>query len=225
MDRRLIPPAIPNPPREYDQRYMLDLVRAINDLVTVLTAPGLGRNTTTVLTNTADSPTGLEPGTVWNYDGIARLAGFGPDLLVTPTIYGQVSNMNNNTITIGTAGAYVSTGVVGVLDSVYHGIALGTTDTFAVKNVSGRTRRCAIYASIDAHTAGANKILGIKLALNGTAINETECRASQPNANAEAKLVTRWILELDDGDEVAVYIANITDTSTITFKRGRIVVA
>lgn len=225
MDRGLLPPTFPNPPREYDQRYLLDLVRALNDLVTVLTAPGLGRNTTTTLTHTATDPTGLEPGTVWNYDGVARLAGYGPDLLVTPTIYGQVSNMSNNAITISTAGTYVSTGVVGVLDSVYHGIALGTTDTFAVKNVSGTTRRCAIYASIDAHTSGSNKILGIKLALNGSVINETECRASQANANAEAKLVTRWILELDDGDEVAVFIANITNTTNITFKRGRIVVA
>jgi hypothetical protein len=75
MDRRLIPPTFPNPPAEYDQRFMLDLVRSLNDLVTQLRAPGLGRNTTTTLTNTVESPTGLEPGTVWNFDGFAMLAG------------------------------------------------------------------------------------------------------------------------------------------------------
>jgi hypothetical protein len=35
-----------------------------------------------------------------------------------------------------------------------------------------------VYGSIDAKTVtGNNKILGIKLAKNGTAIDQTECRA------------------------------------------------
>lgn len=225
MDRRLIPPIFAEPPTQYDQRYMADLVRSINDLVTILRAPGLGRNTTTVLTDTADSPTGLEPGTVWDFDGFAMLADRGPDLPLSPSVYGQVSKITSGTVTITTAGTYVSTGLTGVLDSVAEGIALGTTDTFAVKNVSGYTRRVAIYGSIDAHTNGSNRVLGIKFALNGTPVDETECRATQSNANTEAKLVTRWIFELDPDDEVALFIANHTSTDNIVFERGRIVVA
>jgi hypothetical protein len=225
MDRRLIPPTFPNPPAEYDQRFMLDLVRSLNDLVTQLRAPGLGRNTTTTLTNTVESPTGLEPGTVWNFDGFAMLAGLGPALPLSPSVYGQVSKMGDDTITITTQDVYVSTGVLGVLDSVAEGIALGTTDTFAVKNVSGHTRRVAIFGSIDAKTNAGNQLLGLRMALNGTTIPATECRANQASAGLEAKLVTRWILELAPDDEVALFVANHTSTQDITFKRGRIVVA
>lgn len=225
MDRRLIPPTFSNPPAEYNQRFMIDLVRSLNDLVTQLRAPGLGRNTTTTLTNTAESPTGLEPGTVWNFDGFTMLAGLGPALPLSPSVYGQVSKMGDDSITITTQDVYVSTGVLGVLDSVAEGIALGTTDTFAVKNVSGHTRRVAIFGSIDAKTNAGNQLLGLRMALNGTTIPATECRANQASAGLEAKLVTRWILELAPDDEVALFVANHTSTQNITFKRGRIVVA
>lgn len=227
MDRRLPTPIFSNPPAGYDQRYMIDLVRSMNDLVTVLRAPGLGRNTTTTFTGLVDGQAGLEPGTVWNENGVARIAGTGPDDLVGTHVYGQISRTTSGTVTIGTAGQYVSTGLAGTLDAgTAEGIALGTTDTFAVKNVSGKTRLLPIFGSIDANTVtGGNKVLGIKLALNGTPIDQTECRANQPSAGLEAKLVTRWIVRMDPDDEIALFIANITDTTNITFKRGRIVVA
>lgn len=226
MDRRLIPPRFTEPPREYDQRYMDDLIRAMNDLVVQLRTPGLGRNTTTTFTNLAESQTGLEPGTVWNENGVARIAGFGPDDLLGTHTYGQVSRTTSGTVTITTAGQYVSTGLAATLDTtIAKGIALGTTDTFAVKNVSGKTRIVPIFGSIDANTvSGGNKVLGIKMALNGTVIDQTECRANQPSAGVEAKLVTRWIVKMEPDDEIALFIANITDTTNITFKRGRIVV-
>jgi len=226
MDRRLVSPKFTDPPREYDQRYMDDLIRALNDLVVQIRTPGLGRNTTTVFTDLVDGQTGLEPGTVWNENGVARIAGFGPDDLLGTHVYGQVSRTTTGTVTITTAGQYVSTGLTATLDTgTAEGIALGTTDTFAVKNVSGKTRILPIFGSIDANTvSGGNKVLGIKLALNGNVINQTECRANQPNAGVEAKLVTRWIVKMEPDDEIALFIANITDTTDIEFKRGRIVV-
>lgn len=225
MDRRQILPTFPNPPNEYDQRYMQDLVRALEDLLVQLRTPGEGRQTTTTFTRVSESPAGLEPGTLWNDFGLARFAGFGPELL-HPCVYGQVSHTSDVLVPITTAGAFVSTGVAGALDtSVAEGIGLGTVDTFAIKNVSGRIVRTAVYGSIDAQTSSANKVLAIRFALNGNSVAQTECRANQSTAGVEAKLVTRWIFELEPDDEIALHIANVTDTTDITFRRGRIVAA
>ena len=101
-------------------------------------------------------------------------------------------------------------------------MVLGTTDAFGLKNDSGATKLFRIYGSIDA-TDGNNNTLGIKLAKNGTAIDETECRAFTGGSNEEAKLVTSWMVELDDGDEISLMIANHSNSTDIILKRGRIV--
>jgi hypothetical protein len=75
MDRRLVPPTFSNAPQDYNQRYMQDIVRALNDLVLQLRTPGLGRNTTITLTDLPTDPTGLEPGTLWNSSGVVLIAG------------------------------------------------------------------------------------------------------------------------------------------------------
>jgi hypothetical protein len=83
---------------------------------------------------------------------------------------GQVSKMDAGTITITTQSVYVTTGLTGTFDSTTaNGMTLGTTNAFAVKNTSGATKLMQIYGSIDAKTAtGNNKVLGIKLAKNGS---------------------------------------------------------
>jgi hypothetical protein len=81
-----------------------------------------------------------------------------------------------------------------------------------------------IYGSIDAKTAtGNNKILGIKLAKNGTAIDQTECRAFTGSGGEEAKLVTNWMISMAANDEVALFIANQSGTENITLSRARLV--
>jgi hypothetical protein len=140
-------------------------------------------------------------------------------------VRGQVSKMDSGTIDISTQSTYISTGLTGILDTATaNDIALGTTDTFAVKNVSGGTKLMEVYGSIDARTVtGNNQTLGIKLALNGTPINETECRAFTGTGTEEAKLVTKWMIQMDDDDEVALFIANHSGSGDISFRRGRLV--
>jgi hypothetical protein len=110
-----------------------------------------------------------------------------------------------------------------VLDGEAAGISLGTVDTFAVKNTSGFTRRLKIAASYDASMAGATKQLGLGLAINGVFDPDTECRATTGIQGAIAKLQTAWIIDLPDGQEVAMRVANFTNASAIQFQRGRIV--
>lgn len=139
------------------------------------------------------------------------------------SVRGQASRMTSGTISIATAGAYVSTGLTATFDSTTaSGMTLGTTDLFALKNTSGATKLLRFYASIDA-SAGNNHILGIKLAKNGTAIDASECRAYSASGNAIAKLATNWMISVAANEEVSVRIANISDTTTINFQRGRIV--
>jgi hypothetical protein len=140
-------------------------------------------------------------------------------------VRGQVSKMDAGTIDIVTQGVYVSTGLTGTFDTATaSGMTLGTTNTFAVKNTSGGTKLMQIYGSIDAKTvSGNNKILGIKLAKNGIAIDQTECRAFTGSGAEESKLVTNWIISMAANDEVALFIANHSDGLDITFGRGRLV--
>ena len=140
-----------------------------------------------------------------------------------PLVRGQASKMTDGTIDIVTKDVYVSTGLTATLDAdTAYGMVLGTTDAFGLKNDSGATKLFRIYASIDA-ADGNNSTLGIKLAKNGTAIDNSECRAFTGTGAEEAKLVTSWMVELDDGDEVSLLIANFKNTSDLVLKRGRIV--
>jgi surface protein len=138
-------------------------------------------------------------------------------------IFGQVAKMDAGTITIATQGVYQSTGLTAVLDGENAGISLGTSDLFAIKNTSGATRRLKIAASYDASMAGASKVLGLALAINGVVDLDTECRATTGLQGAIAKLATAWIIDLADGDEVALFVANHSSTVDIDFERGRIV--
>ena len=140
-------------------------------------------------------------------------------------VRGQVSKMDTGTIVISTQSVYVSTGLTGTFDSTTaSGMTLGTTDTFALKNTSGATKLMQFYGSIDARTTtGNNKILGIKLAKNGTVIDQTECRAFTSSGGQEAKLVTNWMISMAANDEVALFIANQSGDQDIAFGRGRLV--
>jgi hypothetical protein len=136
--------------------------------------------------------------------------------------YGQVVRMNtNDTITIAETGVYQSTGLTATLDPENAGISLGITDTFAVKNTSGQTRVFEIIGSIDCSTASTNAV-GVKLAYNGVPIDSSECRAVAVTGQT-AKLVTSWLVEMANNDEVSLFVANIAGTGAITFIRGRIV--
>ena len=135
---------------------------------------------------------------------------------------GQASKMTSGTIAIGAAGTYQSTGLTATFDSASdYQVVLGTTDTFGLKNDSGATKLFMVQASMDA-SAGNNHTLGISLAKNGSVIPESECRAFTGSNTQITKLFCFWMIELADDDEVAMFVANHTDTTSISFQRGRI---
>lgn len=137
-------------------------------------------------------------------------------------VRGQASKMTSGTISIATSGTYQSTGLTATLDTTTnYNVTLGTSNLFGLKNTSGATRLFMVQASMDA-SAGNNHTLGIRLAKNGTTISESECRAYSGSNNQVAKLFCFWMVSLANNDEVAMYVANHSDTTSISFQRGRI---
>lgn len=148
----------------------------------------------------------------------------GPPGSSTP-FYGQASRMTSGAITVAAQGVYQATGLEATFDAVNaSGVVLATTATFGLKNTSGLTKLFRVYGSIDAKGSN-NEVLGIKLAKNGTAVDETECRAFGGSSAQEAKLVTSWMISLANNDEVSLLVANHSSTHPISFSRGRILVS
>ena len=134
---------------------------------------------------------------------------------------GFVYRSTSGTITISTASTYVDIPFTGTLSDVSVG-----TDTVAsklgVKNISRKKYLVRVQATFDASCSGSGAQMGLRLMLNGTAIDGAECRASTTATGVIAKLHSFALLYVEPGDEITMQAANFTNTNNITFERGRI---
>lgn len=74
MARNLPFPRFPNPPANYDPKYLSDMLRAFFLYQQAIQNPGEGRNTFTVFTALQDSDQGLEVGAVFrDGDGFLKV--------------------------------------------------------------------------------------------------------------------------------------------------------
>jgi hypothetical protein len=71
--RILPPPRLPDPPKEFSQMYMQDLLRALEFYIEQERNPGELRGTKITLTELPTSPTGLETGALWNDSGTVKI--------------------------------------------------------------------------------------------------------------------------------------------------------
>lgn len=140
-------------------------------------------------------------------------------------IRGQSSRITSGTISFSGVGVYSGSIPSATFDST---TALGTTagsSAFSIKNTSGATRVVMVSASIEVErTLSGTNDIGIKLAKNGSQINETEIQENT-SSNNPAYLTTSWMVSLANNDEVALFVANLTSTDSVNFNRGRIVVS
>jgi len=75
MSNRLVPaPYFPIPPKEYDQRYFNEVIRAFSLYLDQARNPGEGRNTFTVFTALQTDDVGLEPGAIFNHGGYVKVS-------------------------------------------------------------------------------------------------------------------------------------------------------
>ena len=68
------PPRLPEPPMEYTQQYMADLIRALQVFIEQERNPGELRATRITLTDLPTSVTDLETGTLYNDSGTIKIA-------------------------------------------------------------------------------------------------------------------------------------------------------
>ena len=71
---QVAPPRLPEPPIEYTQGYMADLVRSLQVFVEQERNPGEMRGTKLTLTDLPTSATGLEAGSLYNDGGTVKVA-------------------------------------------------------------------------------------------------------------------------------------------------------
>ena len=71
---QVAPPRLPEPPIEYTQQYMADLVRSLQVFIEQERNPGELRGTKLTLTDLPTSATGLETGSLYNDSGPIKVA-------------------------------------------------------------------------------------------------------------------------------------------------------
>jgi hypothetical protein len=71
---QIAPPRLPEPPTEYTQQYMADLIRSLQTFIEQERNPGELRGTTITLTDLPTSATGLETGALYNDSGTVKVA-------------------------------------------------------------------------------------------------------------------------------------------------------
>jgi hypothetical protein len=71
---QVAPPRLPEPPTEYSQQYMADLLRSLQTFIEQERNPGEMRGTKLTLTDLPTSATGLETGSLYNDSGTVKVA-------------------------------------------------------------------------------------------------------------------------------------------------------
>ena len=71
---QVAPPRLPEPPTEYTQQYMADLIRSLQTFIEQERNPGEMRGTKITLTDLPTSATGLETGALYNDSGTVKVA-------------------------------------------------------------------------------------------------------------------------------------------------------
>jgi hypothetical protein len=74
MDVRLVFPSFQIAPKEYSQGYLNNLVNMLNVAFTAIRSPGEGRQSTIVITNMPSNGYNLEPGTLFEMNGVVYIA-------------------------------------------------------------------------------------------------------------------------------------------------------
>jgi hypothetical protein len=127
------------------------------------------------------------------------------------------------TVNITTAGVYVPINLAGTLDpsATFNMVAATGSNVSGLKNNTDQARTVVFIATYDGR-GGNNQAIGLKLALNGVAINASECRSFGGSTGQVAKTMTQWIARMEPGDEITMLAANIDGTTNLTIERFKL---
>lgn len=137
---------------------------------------------------------------------------------------GALARTTSGTINFAgvTLGNYIDSGLTGTLDTTSDVGTAATTVGFGIERTDPGAQWAHVIGTADVG-ASSNKLLGIRLALNGTTIPGSECRVNVTNQTL-GKLHTMWIIQMTQGDEVTLHFANYSSQNSITMERARMTV-
>jgi hypothetical protein len=146
------------------------------------------------------------------------------DVVPPAPMRGAISRQTQGTVVINSANTYVPINLAPNLDtSVSDNMSLSSApNVTGLKNDLDEERIVVIIATYDGK-AGNNHAIGLKLALNGTPIDETECTSFGGPGGQFAKTMTQWIMRLDAGDEVTMLAANKDTTDNLSIARYKMI--
>jgi len=143
--------------------------------------------------------------------------------LATPEpMRGMLWSQTTTTVPITVAGTYVPLDISGTLDSdVSFNMTAGATNASGLVNDTDQTRIVVFIATYDGK-GGNNNAIGLKLAVDGTVLDETECRSFGGSTGQVGKTMTQYILRFEPGSEVSMYGANIDATTDLEVERFKL---
>jgi hypothetical protein len=133
---------------------------------------------------------------------------------------GLLVRQTSGTVTISTAGLYYPINLPGLLDLdvTFNMIASGFGNVTGLKNNTDQTRTMMFIATYDGK-AGNNEAIGLKLALNNTVIDASECSSFAGSSGQFGKAMTQYILRVAPGDEISMWAANLDGTTNLEIIR------
>jgi hypothetical protein len=145
------------------------------------------------------------------------------NIAVPQPMRGLLWRQTSGTVAITTAGVYVPMNLAGTLeaDVSFNLVASGAPNVTGFKNDTDQTRTVVVIATYDGK-GGNNNAIGLKLALNGVAIDATECRTFGGGTGQVGKAMTQYMMRLAPDDEVTMMAANIDATTNITVERFKL---
>jgi len=133
---------------------------------------------------------------------------------------GLLTRQTAGTVTITTAGEYVPINLVSVLaaDVTFNMAVSSAPNVTGLKNDTTQTRTVVFIATYDGK-GGNNQGIGLKLALNGVPIDDSECTSFAGGGGQFGKAMTQYMIKLEPADEVTMLAANLDATTNLDIAR------
>jgi len=148
-----------------------------------------------------------------------------PEIAEPIIVRGAISRQTSGVVPISTAGVYVPINLSGTLQTgetlsnMMAAEAVG--DVSGLKN-TGNAKTLAVIATYDGK-AGNNQAIGLKLAVNGVPLNETECTSFSGPSGQFSKTMTQWLVYVGNGDEITMWATNKDGTDNINIARYKMI--
>ena len=136
---------------------------------------------------------------------------------------GLLWRQTSGTVVITTAGVYVPLNLAGTLDAdvSLNLLASEAPNVSGLKNNTNQTRTMVFIATYDGKGAN-NQAMGLKLALNNVPIDASECTSFAGSASQFGKTMTQYMIKMEPGDEVTMWVSNIDATDDLDIARFKL---